>query len=120
MSPKSARSESQAPWAKLKSAIGASALAYWEHQVRDPLTLNERRRVAQQVRVIIRELAKVRPSLPHHHRHQVDGHLIEQAGLGALPRDSARGDAVSPSSFAGLMRRGVVVVDGGGGCLVER
>ena len=28
-----------------KSPLGASALLYWEHQVRDPLTLNQRRRI---------------------------------------------------------------------------
>jgi hypothetical protein len=42
---------------------------------------------------MVREFAQVGPSLPITTGTKSDGHLIEQPGLEALPRDGARGDA---------------------------
>ncbi len=58
----------------------------------DLVALNAACRVAQQD-VPGRELAEEGPvALAHHDRHQVDGHLVEQPQLEALPGDGASGD----------------------------
>ena len=71
-----------------------------EHEVGDAVALDACRRVAEHD-VFGGELAEEGPvSLAHHHRHQVDGHLVQQPQFQALPGDgpSGDGDDRSPAS----------------------
>jgi len=53
----------------------------------DPVALDANRRVAEQD-ILSRELAEEGSvALPHQHRHQVDGHLVQEPQLQTLPGD---------------------------------
>src|SRR3954462_10570178 len=63
-----------------------------EHEVGDPVAGDAERRVAEQD-VLRGELAEEGPvARAHHLRHQVDGHLVQQPQLQALPGDGSPGD----------------------------
>src|SRR5260370_35291771 len=65
---------------------------HWEHEVGDAVALNADRWVAEQ-HVVSRELAEEGAvALAHHDRDEVDGHLVEQTQVQALPGDGATGD----------------------------
>src|SRR6266542_6385154 len=65
---------------------------YWEHEVGDAVALNADRWVAEQ-HVVSRELAEEGAvALAHHDRDEVDGYLVEQPQVQALPGDGATGD----------------------------
>jgi DNA invertase Pin-like site-specific DNA recombinase len=63
-----------------------------EHEMGDPVALDADRRVAEQdvFRGEFAEEGSV--SRAHHHRHQVDGHLVQQPEVQALPGDGSPGD----------------------------
>src|SRR6266496_3532592 len=74
------------------SRAGRRSAHYWEHEMGDAVALNADRWVAEQ-HVVSRELAEEGAvALAHHDRDEVDGHLVEQPEVQALPGDGASGD----------------------------
>ena len=73
-----------------------------EHEVGDAVALDACRRVAEHD-VFGGELAEEGAvSLAHHHRHQVDGHLVQQPQFQALPGVGPSGDSDDPVRDAGV------------------